>query len=311
MSKLQTAACQVLGIDLPIVQAGMATYTSAELVAAVSNAGGLGIIGSLGRNRDDLRDEIRRVRALTSKPFGVNHVVCLINDECVELTLAQRVPVVSLSWGRASELTDRAHDAGLKVLHQVTTPEEAGATAADGADVIVAQGTEGGGHVGATMSTMALVPQTVDVVKPVPVLAAGGIADGRGVAAAIMLGAQGVLMGTRFLATVECHGRGHSKDALLNSLGSQTVASKFFDDVQGIQWPGAVVRAIRNPILDEWGRRADEWAQSADSLRPALLAAIANGDFVLAGEAVGLVHEILPAGELVKRIAAEAESLLS
>src|SRR5437764_1363303 len=124
-----------------------------------------------------------------------------------------------------TELTAKAHEAGLKVLHQVTTPEEAGGVAAEGADVIVAQGAEGGGHVGSAMSTMALVPQAVDLVKPVPVLAAGGIADGRGMAAAIMLGAQGVLMGTRFLATVECHGRGHSKDALLNSLGSQTLAT--------------------------------------------------------------------------------------
>src|SRR4030081_1279025 len=124
MSKLQTPVCDVLGIEIPILQAGMATYTSAELVAAVSNAGGLGIIGALGRNRDDLRDEIRRVRALTSKPFGVNHVVCRIDDPCVELTLAQRVPVISLSWGRAADLTARAHDAGLKVLHQVNWPGE-------------------------------------------------------------------------------------------------------------------------------------------------------------------------------------------
>jgi enoyl-[acyl-carrier protein] reductase II len=310
MSRLNTHVCEILGIEVPIVQAGMATYTSAELVAAVSNAGGLGIIGALGRNRDDLRDEIRRVRALTSKPFGVNHVVCQVDDECVELTLAQRVPVLSLSWGRAAELTARAHEAGVKVIHQVTTPEEAGGTAAEGADIIVAQGAEGGGHVGTTMSTMALVPQTVDIVKPVPVLAAGGIADGRGLAAAIMLGAQGVLMGTRFLATIEAHGRGHSKDVLLNSLGSQTLASKFYDDLMGNQWPGSVVRAVRNPILEEWARRPDEWAKVADEVRPALQAAVTNGDFVLAGESVGLVHEILPAGEVVKRIVEEALALL-
>ncbi len=310
MSRLHTPVCDLLGIEIPIFQGGMATYTSAELVAAVSNAGGLGIIGALGRNRDDLRDEIRRVRNLTSKPFGVNHVVCRIDDACVELTLAQRVPVISLSWGRAAELTARAHDAGLKVVHQVTTPEEAGGVAAEGADVVIAQGTEGGGHVGTNMSTMALVPQAVDLVKPVPVMAAGGIADGRGLAAAIMLGAQGVLMGTRFLATVEAHGRGHSKDALLNSLGSQTLASKFYDDILGILWPGSVVRTIKNPILEEWARKPDEWAEHADTLRPALQAAVNHGDFVLAGEAVGLIHEILPAAEVVKKIAAEAEALL-
>ena len=310
VSRLETPVCRLLGIEVPILQAGMSTYTSAELVAAVSNAGGLGIIGALGRNTDDLRDEIRRVRALTSKPFGVNHVLCQVDDGCVELTLSQRVPVISLSWGRAADLTARAHDAGLKVLHQVTTPEEAGGVAAEGADVIIAQGVEGGGHVGTSMSTMALVPQAVDIVKPVPVLAAGGIADGRGVAAAIMLGAQGVLMGTRFLATIESHGRGHSKDVLLNSLGSQTVASKFYDDVMGTVWPGAHVRTIRNAILDQWGRRPEDWQPAADEIRPAVQAAVTNGDFVLAGESVGLIHEILPAGELVKRIVEEARALL-
>jgi enoyl-[acyl-carrier protein] reductase II len=310
MSRLQTPVCELLGIEVPILQAGMATYTSAELVAAVSNAGGLGIIGALGRNRDDLRDEIRRVRALTSRPFAVNHVLCQVDDECVELTLAQRVPVLSLSWGRAAELTARAHEAGLKVIHQVTTPEEAGAVAAEGADVIIAQGSEGGGHVGTAMTTMALVPQAVDVVKPVPVIAAGGIADGRGLAAAIMLGAQGVLMGTRFLCTVECHGRGHSKDTLLNSLGSQTVASKFYDDVMGNVWPGAYVRTNRNTILEKWGKRPEDWQAAADEIRPAVQAAVMNGDFVLAGEAVGLVHEILPAAEVVRRIAEEATALL-
>ncbi|HZQ50364.1 MAG TPA: nitronate monooxygenase family protein [Candidatus Dormibacteraeota bacterium] len=309
-SRLHTPVCDLLGIELPIVQAGMSTSTSAELVAAVSNAGGLGTIGALGRSPDDLREEIRRVRALTSKPFAVNHVISQIDDAGVELTLAQRVPVLSLSWGRAAELTERAHQAGIKVMHQVNTPEEAGAVATEGADVIVAQGSEGGGHVGPAMTTFALVPQTVDVVKPVPVIAAGGIADGRGLAAALMLGAQGVLMGTRFLATVECHGRGHSKDVLLNSLGSQTVSSKLWDDVMGEVWPGAQVRTIRHPILDQWAKRPAEWVAAADEIRPGLQAAYTNGDVVLAGQGVGLIHEILPASEVVKRIAAEADGLL-
>ena len=310
-SRLRTPVCDVLGIEIPIMQAGMSTSTSAELVAAVSNAGGLGTIGALGRSTDDLRDEIRRVRALTSKPFAVNHVISQIDDGCVELTLAQRVPILSLSWGRAAELTERAHEAGLKVVHQINSPEEAGAVAAEGADVIIAQGSEGGGHVGPAMTTFAIVPQTVDVVKPVPVLAAGGIADGRGLAAALMLGAQGVMMGTRFLATVECHGRGHSKDVLLNSLGSQTVSSKFWDDVMGSVWPGSVVRTTRHQIVDEWAKRPDEWVSAAEQIRPGLQAAYTNGDVILAGQGIGLVHEILPAAEVVKRIAEEAATLLS
>jgi Dioxygenases related to 2-nitropropane dioxygenase len=309
MARLQTPVCDLLGIQLPIFQAGMSSYTTPELVAAVSNAGGLGIIGGLSREPDELREEIRKVRELTSRPFGVNHVISQLDSDAIDVTLELRVPILSLAWGRAGEIVRRAHDAGLKVIHQVNTPEEAGRAASDGADVIVAQGGEGGGHVGA-MSTLALVPQVVDVVNGVPVLAAGGIADGRGLAAVMMLGAQGALIGTRFLATPEARGRGHSKDVILNALGSQTVASKFFDDVLGLRWPGALVRSIRNPLLDRWAQRQQDWALAADQIRPSLEAALAAGDFVLAGESAGLIHDIVPAGELVARIAREAEALL-
>lgn len=309
MTRLQTPVCDLLGIQLPIVQAGMSSYTTPELVAAVSNAGGLGIIGGLFRKPDDLREEIRKVRELTSRPFGVNHVISQVDEMAMDVTIELRVPVLSLAWGRAGETVRRAHDAGMKVVHQVNTPEEAGRAASDGADVIVAQGYEGGGHVGA-MSTFPLVPQVVDVVGGVPVLAAGGIADGRGLAAALMLGAQGALIGTRFLATPEAGGRGHSKDVILNALGSQTVASKFFDDVLGLRWPGALLRSIRNPLLDRWAQRQQDWALAAEQIRPTLDAAMAAGDFVIAGESAGLIHDIVPAGELVARIAREAEALL-
>jgi NAD(P)H-dependent flavin oxidoreductase YrpB (nitropropane dioxygenase family) len=192
----------------------------------------------------------------------------------------------------------------------VETPEEAGLVASDGADVVIAQGTEGGGHVG-RMGTLPLVPMVIDVVGEVPVLAAGGVADGRGLAAVLMLGAQGALIGTRFLATPEAKGRGRSKDVILNALGSQTVASKFFDDVMEEVWPGALVRSIQHPLLEEWGDRPNEWAAAADQLRPALEGALAAGDFVLAGESAGLVHDIVPAGELVHRIARQAKLLLA
>jgi NAD(P)H-dependent flavin oxidoreductase YrpB (nitropropane dioxygenase family) len=310
MTRLHTPVCTLLGIDLPILQAGMSRYTTPELVAAVSNAGGLGIIGGLNRTADELRNEIRQVRELTSRPFGVNHVVCRLDPAAVEVTLAQRVPVLSLAWGRATDLTYRAHEAGTKVIHMVETPEEAGLVASDGADVLVAQGTEGGGHVG-KMGTLPLVPMVIDVVGDVPVLAAGGIADGRGLAAVLILGAQGALIGTRFLATPEARGKGHSKDVILNALGSQTVASKFFDDVMGEVWPGAMVRSIEHPLLEEWADRPNEWALAADQLRPALEGALAAGDFVLAGESAGLVHDIVPAGELVHRIARQAKLLLA
>jgi enoyl-[acyl-carrier protein] reductase II len=309
MSRLQTPVCDLLGIQIPIFQAGMSTYTTPELVAAVSNAGGLGIIGGLSRDADELGEEILKVRQLTSRPFGVNHVVSQLDPDAIDVTIELRVPVLSLAWGKADEIVRRAHDAGMKVIHQVTTPEEAGRAASDGADVIVAQGAEGGGHVGA-MSTLPLVPQVIDVVNGVPVLAAGGIADGRGLAAVLMLGAQGALIGTRFLATPEARGRGHSKDVILNALGSQTMASKFFDDVLGLRWPGALVRSIRNPLLDRWAQRQQDWALAAEQIRPSLDAALAAGDFVIAGESAGLIHDIVPAGELVARIAREAEALL-
>jgi NAD(P)H-dependent flavin oxidoreductase YrpB (nitropropane dioxygenase family) len=298
-----------LGIEIPILQAGMAGCTTPELVAAVSNAGGLGIIGGLRMSADQLRNDIRRVRELTTRPFGVNHVVCLLDNAAFEVTIAQRVSVLSLAWGQSSDLTYRAHDAGLKVVHMVTSPEEAGQVASDGADVVIAQGNEGGGHVG-HMATLPLVPQVVDAVGLVPVLAAGGIADGRGLAAVLMLGAQGALIGTRFLATHEARARGRSKDVILNALGSQTVTSKFYDDVLDIVWPGSVVRSIRHPLLDEWAERPQDWGLAAGQLRPALEAAIASGDFVLAGESSGLIHDIVPAGELVERIARQAEDVL-
>jgi NAD(P)H-dependent flavin oxidoreductase YrpB (nitropropane dioxygenase family) len=309
MGKLQTPVCDLLGIQLPIVQAGMSTYTTPELVAAVSNAGGLGIIGGLFREAGELREEILKVRELTARPFGVNHVISQLDRAAIDVTIELRVPVLALAWGRADEIVRRAHEAGMKVIHQVNTPEEAGRAASDGADVIIAQGAEGGGHVGA-MSTLPLVPQVVDVVNGVPVLAAGGIADGRGLAAVMMLGAQGALIGTRFLATPEASGRGHSKDVILNALGSQTVASKLFDDVMGLRWPGALLRSIRNPLLDRWAQRQQDWTLAADQIRPSLEAALAAGDFVIAGESAGLVHDIVPAGDLVARIAREAEALL-
>jgi NAD(P)H-dependent flavin oxidoreductase YrpB (nitropropane dioxygenase family) len=310
MTILHTPVCKLLGIDVPVFQAGMSTYTTPALVAAVSNAGGLGIIGGLGRTPDELRSEIKQVRELTSRPFGVNHVLCRLDAAALQVTLAQRVPVLSLAWGRSEELTYQAHEAGIKVLHMITTPEEAGLVASDGADVIVAQGTEGGGHVG-LISTLPLIPLVVDVVGGVPVVAAGGIADGRGLAAAIMLGAQGALIGTRFLATPEARGRGHSKDVILNALGSQTSASIFFDEVMGQTWPGAIVRTITHPLIEQWAERQEEWADAAEELRPSLEAAVAAGHLVMAGESAGLVHDIVPAGELVGRIVHQAKELLA
>jgi len=307
---LQTPVCDLLGIETPIIQAGMAPgYTSAELVSAVSEAGGLGILGALFTGAENLRSEIIRTRELTPRPFGVNHVISQLDREAFEVTLEQEPAVLSLAWGDEPQLTDLAHQHGIKVIHQVTTLEEAEAAVAAGADVIVAQGTEGGGHVGG-ISTLPFVPAVVDAVAPTPVLAAGGIADGRGLAAALMLGAQGALIGTRFLATPEALVSDRLRKALLGSAGSNTVASKYLDDVLGLDWPGAQVRTLRHPLLDEWADRPGQWKDTADQLRPRLQDAVATGDFVLAGEAVGLIHDIVPAGQLLRRIADEAADAL-
>lgn len=308
-SGLRTPVCDLLGIKTPILQAGMATYTSAELVAAVSGAGGLGIVGSLGRSPEDLRSEIARTRQLTSRPFGVNHVISQLEPRAFEVTMEEDPAVLSLAWGAEPELTAQARQRGMAVVHQVTTVEEAETAVAAGANVIVAQGTEGGGHVG-RVSTLPLVPAVVDAVNPIPVLAAGGIADGRGLAAAIMLGAQGALIGTRFLATPEAPVTERFREAIVASPGSDTLASKFFDDVLGLDWPGARLRALRNPLLEQWADRPQDWSSAADQLGPLLGDALSKGEFVLAGEASGLIRDVVPAAELVDRMTREASALL-
>jgi NAD(P)H-dependent flavin oxidoreductase YrpB (nitropropane dioxygenase family) len=237
-------------------------------------------------------------------------VISQLDREAFEATLDERPAVLSLAWGVERQLTERAHDRGITVIHQVTTLPEAEAAVAAGADVIVAQGSEGGGHVGG-LSTLSFVPAVVDAVAPTPVLAAGGIADGRGLAAAMILGAQGALMGTRFLATPEAPVSERYREALVSARGDDTVAGKYLDDVLGLDWPGARFRTLGHPLLDEWADRPGQWREAAERLRPRLVEAVTTGDFVLAGEGVGLIHDVVPAGELVRRLAAEAAEILS
>ena len=274
---LRTRAVEVLSIDAPIVQAGMAIFTSAELVAAVSNAGGLGILGALLRPVDQLRDGIRRIRSLTSRPFGVNHVLAQLDRAALEVTFEERVPVLSLAWGDSASLVARAHAAGMRIVHQVPTAAEAAHAAAVGVDVIVGQGTDGGGHVG-FVGTLPLLPAVVDAANGVPVLAAGGIADGRGLAAALALGADGVLMGTRFLATPEAPIADRWRQVIVRAAESTTIRTSAFDRAISMQWPGAEVRAIRNLFLTDWADRPEEAGRRAAELGPRLFQALAEGD---------------------------------
>jgi enoyl-[acyl-carrier protein] reductase II len=310
---LHTVVCDVLGITVPIAQAGMSTFTSPALVAAVSNAGGLGILGALLRPIDQLRADIRRIRTLTDRPFAVNHVLAHLDPAALDVTFEERVPIVSSAWGDPTALVARAHAAGVWVVHQVPTADEAARAAAAGVDVIIGQGTDGGGHVG-LVGTLPLLPAVVDAARGIPVLAAGGIADGRGLAAALALGADGVLMGTRFLATHEAPIPARWRELIVASDASTTVRTGAFDRAVAMPWPGAELRAIRNGFLGEWAARPDEAGTHAADLAPRLMQALAAGDFdvfpPMAGQSCGLVHEILPAAEVVRRTVADAKAAL-
>jgi NAD(P)H-dependent flavin oxidoreductase YrpB (nitropropane dioxygenase family) len=310
---LRTKVCELLGIDAPVMQAGMSTFTCAELVAAVSNAGGLGILGALLRPPSELRAEVRRIRTLTDRPFGVNHVLAHLDATALDVTFEERVPVLSLAWGDPTPIVLRAHAAGLKVVHQVPTAADAAHAAAAGVDVIIGQGTDGGGHVG-FVGTLPLLPTVVDAARGVPVVAAGGIADGRGLAAALALGADGVLMGTRFLATREAPIPERWKQAILSSDESTTLRTAAFDRAVAMEWPGAEVRAIRNRFMTEWGDRPNEAGEHAAELAPLLMQALAAGDLDLfppmAGQSCGLIAAIEPAATIVRRTVEEAEEVL-
>src|SRR5262244_1665341 len=196
---MKTALCHMLGIEYPIVAAPMGPdLTGPEMVAAVSNAGGLGILQAQLCAPPLFREEIHRVRALTDKPFGVNLLLHFPVEDHVAVCLEERVPVLSLFWGDPTPYVEPAHAAGVKVFHQVGSVADAQRAAAAGVDVIIAQGAEAGGHVAGEVSTLALVPRIVDAVSPRPVAAAGGIADGRGLVAVLALGAQAAVLGTRF-----------------------------------------------------------------------------------------------------------------
>ena len=201
-SMLRTELCDVLGIDAPIIQAGMSVHTSPALVVAVSQAGGLGSLGAWGRSTEALRDGIRQIRDSSDAPFAVNHLPPDLDEESFAVTLGAAVPVISFATGNPGDLVARAHDAGSLVTVQVTTVQQAEQAAGLGVDVVIAQGGEAGGY-GGEIATTVLVPQVVRRVTPVPVVAAGGFVDGSGLVAALAFGACGVSIGTRFLATLE------------------------------------------------------------------------------------------------------------
>jgi nitronate monooxygenase/enoyl-[acyl-carrier protein] reductase II len=312
---LHTHLCDLLGIEFPVIQAGMGPFTSAELVAAVSNAGGLGSLGAGVRSTEDFRRQLARTRELTRRPFAINHTVSTLNEEAFALTLDAKPSLISFALSDPGDLVKRAHDAGILVMHQITTVQQARQVAERGVDVIVAQGSEAGGF-GGTVAGSALIPQVVDVVSPIPVVAAGGIAEGRGLAAALVLGAQGINIGTRFLASTEAPISDGWKQAILAAESEEAIKVEVWNDflasISGAY--GTVPRALSSPFIEEWLHRRDDAKRAAERIRSEVMAAVGQGRLgelmPFAGQTVGMIREILPAAEIVRRIVAEAEEAL-
>jgi enoyl-[acyl-carrier protein] reductase II len=313
---LHTGVCDLLRIDHPVVQAGMGPFGSgAELAAAVSNAGALGSVGGAVRSPDDLRAQLAAMRDLTDRPFAVNFTQPWLQQhpESFEIAIEMQAPVISLALGEPTPWVDRAHEAGILFLQQVHTVDQARRVAERRVDVVIAQGTEAGGF-GGGVAMSVLVPQVVDAVGPLPVLAAGGIADGRGLAAALVLGAQGANVGTRFLASDEAAIDDEWKQAILDARSTDAVKVPLWDEIFPKPGAGAfdvVPRALETDFVRYWqdpARRPD-----AQQLQADVLEAIGQGRmerFVpFTGQSAGLIHDVRPAADIVRALvdgAAEA-----
>ena len=313
---LKTPLCDMLGIEVPIILAPMGSCTSAELAAAVSNEGGLGGIGTLTRSTAAIKRDIDVVKSLTNRHYAVNHIPPTLDPEAWSHTLAARPAVISFALGDPGDMVRQAHDVGSKVMIQVTTVAQAIEAAGRGADVIIAQGGEAGGY-GGNVSTMTLVPQVVDVVGSIPVVAAGGIYDGRGIAAALMLGASGVNMGTRFIASEEAPVELEWKAAIVRGQSEDAVKLDVLNDI----WPlpgtggyGTVLRSLRTPFMDDWGTRRDEARSERERLSSEIvtkaLAGRRHEALLTAGQTAGGIREILPIAEIMRRLMAETEVAL-
>lgn len=299
----------LLGIKYPIFQGGMAQIALHPLVGAVSNAGGLGLIGSGGLTADSLREEIRKTKEITDKPFGVNLMLMMKNiPELIEVIIEEGVKIVTTGAGTPAPYMATFKEHGIKVIPVVPSVKIAKKMEALGVDAIVAEGTEAGGHVGET-TTMALLPQITSAVS-IPVVAAGGIADGRGIAAAFALGAQGVQVGTRFLATVECPTHENFKLAVVNADDTSTIVTG--------RSIGGPVRSIKNSMVEEFLKLERQNASrdelehiSLGSLRKAVFEGDTDRGSVMAGQICGLVKEITTVEEMITTMFAEAQEVLN
>ena len=303
----------LLGLDYPVFQGGMAWLGTAELAGAVSAAGGLGIIGAGSADADWVAGEIAKVRVMTDRPFGVN--VLLVSPHApaiLEMLCRLTVPVVTTGAGNPGPYLGRLKESGARVIPVVSSVSLAIRLARAGADALVAEGSESGGHVGDT-ATLPLVPQVVDGLAaagtPVPVIAAGGIADGRGLAAALALGAEGAQVGTRFVCSDECIAHPAYKQAILRAADRSTAVTGHST--------GHPVRAIRNVMTREYARREAAGASreeletfGAGRFRAAALEGDTTHGTVIAGEVSGLVRSVEPVAVIIERMVREAEIIL-
>ncbi len=310
---IRTPFTELFGLACPVALGPMASVAGGRLAAAVSAAGGLGLVGGGYGDRSWLEEQLGIVAAEARGPWGVGLIAWSLRAEILELALASRPAAVMLAFGDPAPYAAAVKAAGARLICQVHDVGPARQAVAAGADVIVAQGTEAGGH-GGSRSTLPLVPAVADAVAPVPVLAAGGIADGRGLAAALMLGAAGALLGTRFYASPEALGHPRVKRRLAEAAGGDTCRTRVFDAARGLDWPAAYTgRAVRNAFTRRWdGREDDLRADRAE--RDRLRAAIRDGDPgtapVWAGEGLDLISSLEPAADIVGRIGADAERTL-
>lgn len=321
---MKTAFCDLLGIDLPIAQAAIGGAAVPALAAAVSNAGGFGTVNLTGYDAESVRQMIRKTRDQTSKPFCVNFLLPYEGqyEAGLEVSLSEKVPVINLFWGDPAPFVDQVHAVGSLLMMQIGSVEEARHAADCGVDIIIAQGWEAGGHVRGEVATLPLVASVVNEVAPVPVLAAGGISDGRGLAAVLALGAAGAWIGTRFLASEEASVAAEYREQILNAKATDTVHTTLFDG----GWHAAPHRALRNSTYMTWveagrpphGQRPGEddilathtsgyQVRRYESYTPT---AELDGDIealsLYAGQGVGFVKEVQPAAEIVREIADDA-----
>jgi nitronate monooxygenase len=321
-----TELCRALGTSLPIVQAPVGSATTVELAAAVSQAGALGSLAMSWRGTDQIRAMLRRLRSLTGRPYAVNLVLEWDMHDRLAACLAEGARIVSLFWGDPRPYVPEVHAAGGRVMHTVGSAEEARQAVDAGVDVIVAQGWEAGGHVRGQVTTMALVPAVVDAAGEVPVIAAGGIADGRGIAAALALGAAGAMLGTGFLVAEEADTHRVYRDALCRAGSADAAHMLLFEG----GWPNAPHRALASATYRRWrdagsppaGCRPDEGQQVAtrdgipltrygDDI-PTIDTEGSVGELAMyAGQSVGLVTGVEPAQRIVHRLDQQTRDVLA